>query len=686
MCVDVPHAHLDHPFSYRVPEALQDQVLPGTKVKVPFAAADVDAWVLEVADADVAGLKDVRRVVTGLPVLPAPVAAVARRVADHYAGTLADVLRTAVPPRHARGERAAVAAAAAAAERPPAAGERTPSQQLSAAEGASAPDAQTARQPGWETVVGGKALLSHLTAGRSPCAVVRLPLAVEPWAALADLAACTVAAGRRALLVVPDVADTGRLAAACRSLLTVPGQVAELHSGLGPERRWRTHCEVLAGLPDVVVGTRAAAFAPVPVLGLVAVWDDGDDAHVEPHAPGWQSLLVARFRAEEADAALAVVSHSRSVQAQHLVVDGGLVDLAPPRSVRRSLAPRVVVPDPDDPLDAAARLPRAAHRVVAEGLAAGPVLLSVPRRGYVPSLLCQRCRAPARCTRCPGRLLLGGPGPGGDVATGPGAAGPVAGASVTCAWCGTDHTPWSCPHCRGTVLRASVVGVHRSAEELGRVFAAALAGKPVVTSHGGQRVHDLDARPRLVLATPGAEPVAQGGYAAAVLLDTDAVLGRPGLQVVEESVRRWLHVGSLVRPAPSGGRLVVVGDPGATAVQALVRDAPEELAARLLVERTDAGLPPAGTIAAVCGDTVAVLAAAARIRGEDRLAVDAGTAAPGHAPGVLGPVGAQEGSSRLLVTGSHAAVTAAVREVLEHRSARRAPGRLRVRIDPVDLD
>ena len=40
---------------------------------------------------------------------------------------------------------------------------------------------------------------------------------------------------------------------------------------------------MLRGSTRVVIGTRAAAFAPVADLGLVALWDDGDDSYAEPY-------------------------------------------------------------------------------------------------------------------------------------------------------------------------------------------------------------------------------------------------------------------------------------------------------------------------------------------------------------------------------------------------------------------
>ncbi|HEX2808677.1 MAG TPA: primosome assembly protein PriA, partial [Kineosporiaceae bacterium] len=104
--VDVPLPHLDRPFDYLVPEPMSDAAQPGVRVRVRFAGQDVDGWLLERAAAsEHAGrLTPLRRVVSPERVLSPPVLALARAVADRYAGTLVDVLRLAVPPRHARTE------------------------------------------------------------------------------------------------------------------------------------------------------------------------------------------------------------------------------------------------------------------------------------------------------------------------------------------------------------------------------------------------------------------------------------------------------------------------------------------------------------------------------------------------------------------------------------------------------
>ena len=106
VAVDVPLAHLDRVFDYGVPEDLAGAA-PGTRVRVRFAGQLVDGWVLErVAASEHEGrLTPLQRLVSPDPVLAPEVARLARAVADHYGGTLADVLRLAVPPRHASAEK-----------------------------------------------------------------------------------------------------------------------------------------------------------------------------------------------------------------------------------------------------------------------------------------------------------------------------------------------------------------------------------------------------------------------------------------------------------------------------------------------------------------------------------------------------------------------------------------------------
>jgi len=114
VAVDVPLAHLDRPFDYAVPEHLDADARVGVRVRVRFAGRLVDGFVLErVAASEHPGrLAWLEKVVSTEQALPPEIAALCRAVADRYGGVLADVLRLALPPRHARVEAESARAAA----------------------------------------------------------------------------------------------------------------------------------------------------------------------------------------------------------------------------------------------------------------------------------------------------------------------------------------------------------------------------------------------------------------------------------------------------------------------------------------------------------------------------------------------------------------------------------------------
>ena len=121
IAVDVPLAHLDRPFDYLVPEPLAAAAVPGCRVRVRFAGQLTGGYLLERAAASEhpGRLAYLERVVSPEPVLSPDIAALAREVADRCAGTRADVLRLAIPPRHAGAEAAGGPLAGAAGGRQP---------------------------------------------------------------------------------------------------------------------------------------------------------------------------------------------------------------------------------------------------------------------------------------------------------------------------------------------------------------------------------------------------------------------------------------------------------------------------------------------------------------------------------------------------------------------------------------
>jgi len=729
VAVELAPAHLDRPFEYLVPATLADAAVPGTRVKVRFGPQDVDGYVLDrAAEPEHDGaLVPLRRVVSPEAVLTPEVARLARAVADRYAGTLADVLRLAVPPRHARTEGEVPPARGAGGEGAPdapadpgapgvAAGGAAPADPAVPAGGAAPADPAApavpaggaapadravpaggavpagatvptagapSAAPAWAPYRGGPAFLAHLAAGGSPRAAwSALPgPAGERWPdGVAEAARATLASGRGALVVVPDARDVDRVCAALVAAgvpAWTPDGTDASHVRLmaddGPALRYRAFLAVLRGHARVVVGTRAAAFAPVRDLGLAVCWDDGDDLHAEPRAPYPHVREVLGLRAELAGCGLLLAAHARSTEVQALVESGWVRAVAADRDVVRARTPRVraltSVELAREGAAAAARLPGEAWRTIRDRLADGPVLVQVPRAGYLPAVACARCREIARCTHCHGPLAL----TSGD-------------GTAQCRWCGRLAIQWRCEACGNGTFRSVAVGSDRTAEELGRAFPG------VTVRHSGARsgvLAEVPDRPALVVSTIGAEPVAPGGYAAAVLLDAAVTTGSTSLRATEDAVRRWLAAAALVRSSRDGGVVLLVGDGAERPTQALVRWDPVGLAERELAERAEVRLPPVVRVAELIGTREVVAAVLARVElpeGSDVLGP-----VPQPEPLAPGSAAVQESLDppvRTLVRVPVAHGRALARSLaasLAVRSARREGGSVRVRLDPEEM-
>jgi len=649
--------HLDREFDYLVSAEQSDDAQPGVRVRVRFHGRLVDAFVLERrSETDHVGqLGWLDRVTSAEPVLTPEVRRLVDAVAARYAGTRPDVLRLAIPPRHARAEKSDPVAPLL-------------------------PVVEPVDPSGWARYAGGEQFLSALRDGRAARAVWQA-LPGERWCdRVAEVAATAVGAGYGVLAIVPDQRDIDALWQAATARIDA-AVVAALSAGLGPSARYRRWLSVLRGHARLVIGTRSAVFAPVGKLGVVFVWDDGDDSLAEPRAPYPHAREVAMLRAHQLRCAAIIGGYARTAEAHAVVRSGWAHDLVAARPVVRASAPRVVALDDAgyaeerDPAARTARLPSMALRAARAALQRDtPVLVQVPRRGYVPSVACARCRTIARCRHCMGPLSLSERWP---TSPAEGSAGAV------CRWCGCVDTSLRCRRCGADAIRAVVVGARRTAEEMGRAF----PDTTVVTSAGDSVHAAIGPGPALVIATPGAEPQAPDGYGAALLLDSWALLGRQDLRAAEDTLRRWMGAAAQVHSRGDGGVVAVVAESAIPTVQALIKWDPIGHAEAELEARAEVGLPPAVHMAVVDGASEAVNA----LLNHAELPEDADRMGPVDLPpGVRRPpaTAAGERAIRMLIRvhrDEGLALAAALRHATAVQSARHDHEAVRVQIDPLHI-
>ena len=614
---------------------------PGCRVRVRFAGRLVDGFVLERADTSEhqGRLAPLHKVVSPEPVLSPEVARLAREVADHYAGSMADVLRLAVPPRHARTE---------AKEHAPSPG-RPPR-----------PEAGT-----WEPLPARAARCStRSTTGRRPAR--RLDRAARPDLAGRDRRARRrprSSAGRGALVVVPDGRDVDRVAAALTArgreaphvVLTADagpsaryGRWLAVRRGAthgwssGPGRRCSRRCATSAWPSSGTTGTtcttsrarRTRTCAPCsrcgPAWRARRWWSAGSPAR--RRRPRWSGPAGPRTSRPPATPSA-----------------GWRRPCAASRRGRPARPGRPGGPAADPRL--ADRRPGARGRARSWSRCRG--------RATCPGLACATCRAPARCAglRRPARL----PGPPGPPRPAGGAASPPRPGPARSA---------AAPGCG----RPSV-GSGRTAEELGRAFPRT----PVRTSSARRRAgRASDRSPPWSSRRPGAEPVADGRLrrgAAARRLGAAAPARPAGRRGGAAPVGRRRRAGP-ARPRRRPGRRASPSRP-APAVQALVRWDPVTFADRELADRAALRLPPEALMVSLTGEPAAVqalLAASATCRTAPTCWARCRRPSPGRR-GCW--------SARRAAPGRQ--VVAALRAGAGVRSAHKDAGSVRIQVDPREV-
>ena len=682
--------HLDRPFEYAVtPDTAA--AAAGMRVRVRFSGRDTEGIVLgrhEHASTDRA-LAPLHRLVSEDVVVPPPMMRVVEEVAARCAGTVGDVLRLALPPRHARAEKSDRAAAekdAAQEVDPPETAPRdstaddpapdtpAPAEAAVADEADEADDTEGAAgtaavpteappepRPG-DRYPGLGALLSRAGSATGPVPRATITLdSADPWTTVTADALADLGPEQGALVIAPDRRDVDRLS----RILTERGIGHEILAGTeGPEKRYRTFRRILRGATRIVLGNRSAAFAPVQGLALVICWDEGDDLLEEPRAPYPHVRTVLQCRSHEERCALLFLSASDSVPLRALTDAGYLARLDPVPAPVRTVRPHIVAMDQylrdREGASGRSRLPQEAMRVIRRGLERGPVLVQVPRSGYVPAIACTFCGTRAQCPHCAAQLSIAGRS-----------------GHLHCRVCGRREDGYRCPECDRTQVRAMVIGSTRTAEELHRAF----PDSPLRVAGGA---HDTLADTEvpsdaIVVATPGAEPVPPERFAAALLLDADAMLGRAAFDADVEAIRRWRNAIALVRTAEDGGEVLIVGTATLPAIRDLVAHRSGAFFDRVLADRQDLDLPPFSRVAEIVGDKDAC-----------RLFLESTELPDGT--DVFGPVDLEgpdaAGRARAVVRldpRRSRELADALRGGVSARSARKARGSLRVRLDPPDV-
>jgi len=437
-----------------------------------------------------------------------------------------------------------------------------------------------------------------------------------------------VAAGRQALVLVPEIGLTPALAGQLAARFGE--RVAVLHSSMAESERFAAWERARAGAVDVVAGPRSALWAPLERLGLVVVDEEQDGSYKQEEEPRYNARDLALVLGKELAIPVVLASATPSLEALALASQGKLELLRLPERVAGGRLPGVEVTDlrsePPEPGEHGYRLfSRRAVELLGGTLERGEqAIVLVNRRGWAPVLLCRQCGRQAPCVSCSIPLTVH-----------------RRRQRLCCHYCGHEESiPAACPACGGEVLDHVGAGTEKVAARLGALFPSAridILDRDTARSPG-QLLATLErfaAGSSNILV--GTQMVSKGHHFPAVTLtvvvNADNLLGFPDFRGAERTFQLLAQVAGRAGRGDREGLVVIqTYHPDHHAIRATLTHNVEAFASEELRYRQAFRYPPAARMALVRCE--ALREAAAREAAE---AAAAALAVPPAGLRVLGP-------------------------------------------------
>ncbi|MGN6520179.1 MAG: primosomal protein N' [Dokdonella sp.] len=391
-----------------------------------------------------------------------------------------------------------------------------------------------------------------------------------------------LARGRQALVLVPEIALTPQALRRFRERLGV--EVAALHSGLGEVERARAWLAAARGEAPLVLGTRSAVLVPLARPGVIVVDEEHDASYKQQEGFRYHARDLALVRGKalgipvvlgSATPSLESLANADAQRYRQLRLDERAGNARPPAlrviDLRRQRLQH--------------GLAQPALEAIGACLARGEqVLVFRNRRGYAPVLLCHDCGWSARCPDCERALTLH-----------------KREHRLRCHHCGhEERVPNACPSCAGLALHALGEGTERLEDALGAQFPDVPVVRVDRDTTRGRRLRDalLDSLPEAgARILVGTQMLAKGHdlphLTLVVVVGVDEGLYSVDFRSGERLGQLVVQVAGRAGRADRPGTVILqTHDPAHPLLEVLLNGGYRALAARLLDERRDAGLPP----------------------------------------------------------------------------------------------
>ena len=400
----------------------------------------------------------------------------------------------------------------------------------------------------------------------------------------------TLAQGKTALVLVPEISLTPQLAARFRARFG--DQVAILHSGMSEQQRLGEWSRLRRGDARIAVGARSAVFAPLANLGVIVVDEEHDGSFKQDEGVRYHARDVAIVRAQRAGAVCVLGSGTPSLESAAHAEKGPYRML---RLTERPMARPMPAVDIIDlrtyMADGEGMLSAPLRAAIEQTLAAGDqTILFLNRRGFATFVLCKACGHSFRCPNCSVSLTYHQHGD-----------------RLRCHYCNySERVPEACPKCKALSIERKGLGTERVAAALVEAFPKARVARLDRDVASGPQIEVVLGRVarREVDILIGTQMVTKGhdfpGVTLVGVLCADTGLDLPDFRASERTFQLLAQVAGRAGRGDRIGRVLIqTYRPGAPAVVAASQHDYAQFFAAEYAERKELGYPPHGKLIAV---------------------------------------------------------------------------------------
>lgn len=216
-----------------------------------------------------------------------------------------------------------------------------------------------------------------------------------------EVAAAVRKAGRRVIVLVPEIALTSQIVLAFKG--SFPEDIVVMHSQLSLAERNDAIFRVRRGEAGIVIGARSALFTPVEEVGLIILDEEQDMSYKQDEAPRYHARPIAEAMAKLHRAVLFLGSATPSLETSYRARSGELTLLSMPERIGARPMPHVECVDMREELRLGNRTIISARlrRLIEETMAKKEqLILMLNRRGFSTFVMCRSCGAAVKCSAC----------------------------------------------------------------------------------------------------------------------------------------------------------------------------------------------------------------------------------------------------------------------------------------------